>query len=142
VTLSRVWLAEKAGSVERHLDRVSRRLPDDASERFEPGTDASDAVVLHLWQATQLVLDVALSAAIDVGGSAPRSYGEAFRVLERHDVLAPDLAERLVAAAGFRNVIVHAYEELDMQRVLAAARRGPADLRAFLAAVRDYLPPA
>jgi uncharacterized protein YutE (UPF0331/DUF86 family) len=37
--------------------------------------------------------------------------------------------------AGFRNVVAHAYERLDMARVYRAAREGPADLRAFLAAL-------
>ena len=43
-------------------------------------------------------------------------------------------AGRLTRAAGFRNVVAHAYEELDMRRVHTAAQEGPRDLRAFLAA--------
>jgi len=50
------------------------------------------------------------------------------------------LAERLVRAAGFRNVVTHAYDTLGMTRVHAAARDGPADLRAFLAVVRNLVP--
>lgn len=52
--------------------------------------------------------------------------------------MTPDravLAERLVRAAGFRNVIAHAYHSLDMQRVFTAAMNGPTDLRAFLAQI-------
>jgi uncharacterized protein YutE (UPF0331/DUF86 family) len=37
------------------------------------------------------------------------------------------MAERLVRAAGFRNVIAHAYERLDMARVERVAREGPAE---------------
>ncbi len=44
-----------------------------------------------------------------------------------------------MAAIGFRNIVAHAYETLDMMRVFRAAREGPQDLRAFLAAVRDAL---
>jgi uncharacterized protein YutE (UPF0331/DUF86 family) len=44
-----------------------------------------------------------------------------------------------VRAAGFRNLVAHAYERLDMRRVHEAARTGPPDLRALLAAVRDRL---
>jgi predicted nucleotidyltransferase len=45
------------------------------------------------------------------------------------------LADRLVRAAGFRNVVAHAYEQLDMTRVYRAAINGPADLRAFFAVI-------
>jgi uncharacterized protein YutE (UPF0331/DUF86 family) len=49
------------------------------------------------------------------------------------------LAARLARAAGFRNVIAHAYDQLDMARVFRAAQEGPGDLEAFLAALRDHL---
>jgi len=53
------------------------------------------------------------------------------------------LADRLVRAAGFRNVVAHAYDRLDMARVFQAASAGPADLRAFFAAIaRRAAPPA
>jgi hypothetical protein len=60
--------------------------------------------------------------------------------------VSPQSAERLTRAAGFRNVVAHAYETLDMDRVFAAAVQGPADLRAFLGALariveNDCLPP-
>ena len=62
---------------------------------------------------------------------------DAFRALARDGVLDAALAERLAKAAGFRNVVVHAYAALDLHRIHAAATEGPADLRAFLAALRD-----
>jgi uncharacterized protein YutE (UPF0331/DUF86 family) len=53
-------------------------------------------------------------------------------------VIPRELAERLARAAGFRNLVVHAYGPLDLQRVHAVAAAGPTDLRAFLAALRDH----
>ncbi len=138
MTLDELRLAEKAAAVERHLARVAERLPS-PEEPLSPATDASDAVILHLWQATQLVIDVALALALRATGSAPATYADAFRVLGAEGLLEDDLAARLVRAAGFRNVLVHAYEDLDMSRVRAAATHGPADLRAFLRAARDAL---
>ena len=43
------------------------------------------------------------------------------------------VADRLERAAGFRNVVAHADERLDMARIHRTARQGPDDLRAFLA---------
>ena len=48
-------LAERAAAVERHLARVAARLPAQPAELL-PASDASDAVILHLWQATQIVI--------------------------------------------------------------------------------------
>lgn len=129
-------LAEKAAAIERHLARVEARLPD-APAVLAPGTDASDAVVLHLWQAVQIAIDLAVSTAVRLGEPAPATYAEAFRALGRRGILPEDLVANLARAAGFRNRLVHAYEGLDLTRVTAAARTGPADLRAFLACLRD-----
>lgn len=129
-------LAERSAAVERHLRRVAARLPRDAAA-LRPETDVSDAVVLHLWQAVQVVIDLAVAACVRGGLGSPPTYADAFRLLESAGVIAADLAERLARAAGFRNLLVHAYGRLDLQRVHEIARLGPADLRAFLAALRD-----
>ncbi len=131
-------LAERTASVQRHLRRVAERLPSDAAA-LRPATDATDAVILHRWQAVQVVIDVAVSSCVALGLGSPATYGDGFRLLAAHDVIEPALAERLVRAAGFRNVLVHAYADLDLARVHAAAVEGPDDLLAFLAAIRDRL---
>jgi uncharacterized protein YutE (UPF0331/DUF86 family) len=129
-------LAERSMAVERHLRRVADRLPS-SSEELQPATDASDAVVLHLWQATQIVIDLAMAACLSLKLGTPASYADAFRLLEKSGVIDSGLADRLVRAAGFRNIVAHAYENLDMRRVHQAAVHGPADLRVFLARLAD-----
>lgn len=132
--LDRAILAERSAAVHRHLDRVAARLPV-LPEDLLPATDASDAVVLHLWQATQIVIDLAVSACVRFDLGSPQTYADAFRLLTTKGVIETPLADRLVRAAGFRNVVAHAYDTLDMTRVHNAATHGPADLKAFLAAI-------
>jgi uncharacterized protein YutE (UPF0331/DUF86 family) len=136
--LDRELLAEKAAVLERHLARVAERLPADPEE-LRLMTDASDTVILHLWQAVQLVLDLAASACVHFRLGAPQNYGEAFHRLAEAGLLEPELAMRLTRAAGFRNVVAHTYGEIEMDRVYRAASEGPADLRAFLAALQEHL---
>ena len=132
--LDRNLLGEKTEVVDRHLGRVAAKLPP-AGSAFEPMTDASDAVMFHLWLATQVVLDLAVSASVACGLGAPKSYAEAFRKLAAAGKLESTLAERLVQAAGFRNIISHAYDTVDLAQIRKAATDGPADLRAFLGAL-------
>ncbi len=132
--LDRRTLAEKGAAIERHLARVKACLPGSPGE-FEPASDASDAVILHLWQATQIAIDLALKACLRLGLGTPTGYADAFRRLAEEGRLEPDLARRLALAVGFRNVVAHTYERLDMERVWRAAREGPADLRAFVSAL-------
>ncbi len=134
--LDRAVLAERTMAVERHLRRVAERLPASAAD-LQPATDRSDAVILHLWQATQIVIDLAMAACLSLKLGTPASYADAFRRLQQAAVVEQALADRLVRAAGFRNIVAHAYDTLDMRRVHEAARNGPADLLAFLVLLRD-----
>jgi uncharacterized protein YutE (UPF0331/DUF86 family) len=127
-------LAERLASVRRHLDRVADQLPADPAA-LRPETAASDAVVLHLWQAVQVTIDLAVSWCVRAGLGSPPTYGDAFRTLARHGLLDPAVAERLTRAVGLRNLIVHAYADLDLRRVHEAATTGPRDLLAFAEAL-------
>ncbi|WP_219413253.1 type VII toxin-antitoxin system HepT family RNase toxin [Pseudonocardia nigra] len=135
-SIDRELLAERAAAVERHLRRVAEHLPPDPAG-LEPLSSATDTVVLHLWQAVQVVIDLAVSSCVRLGLGSPPTYGDAFRRLADGGVIPGSLAERLARAAGFRNLIVHAYARLDLRRLHAIASSGPADLRAFLVALRD-----
>jgi uncharacterized protein YutE (UPF0331/DUF86 family) len=127
-------LAERGAAMRRHLARVADKLPA-TPQQLAVSPDASDAVILHLWQATQIAIDLATSAAVALGAGTPATYADAFRRLQHAGVIGEDLAGRLVRAAGFRNVVAHAYESLDLARVHRAATSGPADLLAFIAAL-------
>lgn len=127
-------LAERLAALERHLRRVADQLPPDPTG-LRPETAASDAVLLHLWQAVQITVDLALSWCVRAGLGSPATYGDAFRRLGEAGLLDEPLTQRLVRAVGFRNLLVHAYADLDLQRVHSAAVSGPADLRAFAAAL-------
>ncbi|MGH3718516.1 MAG: type VII toxin-antitoxin system HepT family RNase toxin [Pseudonocardiaceae bacterium] len=137
VAIDRELLAERAAAVDRHLRRVAEHLPRHA-EDMQPLSTRTDAVVLRLWQAVQVVIDLAVSSCVRLGLGSPPTYTDAFRMLTGARVIPGELAQRLGHAAGFRNLIVHAYAELDLRRVHTAATSGPADLRAFLAALRDH----
>ena len=112
-TVDRELLAERAAAVSRHLDRVARHLPEDPAE-LRPDTAATDTVILHLWQAVQVVIDLAVSTCVRLGVGSPPTYADAFRRLADAQVLPRDLADRLAPVAGFRNLVVHAYGRLDL----------------------------
>ena len=129
-------IASKFRAIDRHLERVEEMVPEDRAA-FAPMSAASDAVVLRLWQAIQLAIDAALHECARRRLETPPTYGAAFRALGAAGVIDGDLAERLVRAVGFRNVIAHAYEGLDLDTVWRAGREGPADLRAFMRALTE-----
>ena len=62
-----------------------------------------------------------------------------FRLLARAASFPPDLAARLERMAGFRNVVVHMYQDVDLGIVRDVVLNHLGDLLEFAAAVRRRL---
>jgi uncharacterized protein YutE (UPF0331/DUF86 family) len=128
-------LAKKLARIETHvaelrsLARPEEIRRDVREERFIERT---------LQLAIQNALDAASHIVSDERLGEPRTNRELFEILERHGWLPPDLAERLRDMAGFRNVLVHGYEAVDLGIVEDVVRHHLDDLVAFVQAVRSH----
>lgn len=91
----------------------------------------------YLLLAIETVLDLGSHVISSEGYDPPANYADIFRVLRDEGVLDPPLAERLMAMARFRNVLVHLYAEVDEVRVLRILRESVGDLDAFVAVLRE-----
>jgi uncharacterized protein YutE (UPF0331/DUF86 family) len=92
-------------------------------------------------------LQLAIQAALDVAShivseerlGEPRTNRELFDLLGRRGLLPLDLAQVLNEAAGFRNVLVHGYSDVDLRIVRDAVEHRLDDLLAFVRAVRAWM---
>lgn len=64
--------------------------------------------------------DIALQFLKARGETLPASYREVFAALQRAGALPSAMAADLIAACGMRNVLTHLYDDIDMDRVIAA----------------------
>ena len=87
--------------------------------------------------AIQATLDVASHIVSDDRLGEPETNRELFDLLVGAGRLAPPLAATLRDMAGFRNVIVHGYQDVDLGVVEDVLRNHLGDLLTFVAAVRE-----
>lgn len=92
----------------KHQDRPVDELRSDREERW--------VVERGLQVCTQNVLDVATHLAASAGRDVP-DYATAIDQLAELGVLPGEFAARLRPVAGFRNVIVHGYLDVDLEIV-------------------------
>jgi uncharacterized protein YutE (UPF0331/DUF86 family) len=64
--------------------------------------------------AIQASLDVASHVVSDERLGEPRTNRQLFELLQANDWIEPTLSSRLQAMAGFRNVLVHGYDTVDL----------------------------
>ncbi|MDD5295799.1 MAG: DUF86 domain-containing protein [Rhodocyclaceae bacterium] len=69
----------------------------------------------------------------------PETHRAVFAAAAKHLSMPLPLAEELGLACGMRNVIVHMYDELDMDKIMAAVDLAPGLYKRFGAWVLDQL---
>jgi uncharacterized protein YutE (UPF0331/DUF86 family) len=98
------------------------------SKSFESRLAAQHAIQL----AIQICVDIGAHLIAELGMRMPDDYRGIFDALRESADLDAELAARLSNAAGMRNVLVHAYLEVDDDRVWDALEHLD-DLREFAA---------
>ena len=128
--IDHIVLARQVAAVHDAADRIRDVLPAQP-EALAADRTTREVVVLNLFVALQECLSLATHWLADEGGKVPATYAEVFRVLAERDVLDRELAARMAAAAGLRNLIAHRYGELDWVRIHDISSNHIADLLRF-----------
>lgn len=132
------YLVERLADLRRHLDHLRSLRPrvTDA-QALQQDLSLHNDVLFSLLTVCQLVIDIAgdLSAR---RGDRFADYTEAVRNLGRDGRFPADLVRELERLPGFRNVLVHEYVALDMNRVVEALDRLE-PIERFLEIVRDQI---
>jgi uncharacterized protein YutE (UPF0331/DUF86 family) len=115
------------------LDAISAAGHNAYMERWRTRLAAEHALQL----AIQTCIDVSAHVVSELGLKAPADYRGVFESLQPAGLDAK-LAERLAAAAGMRNILVHGYLDVDDEVVWNALARLD-DLRELAAAVQRMI---
>ena len=134
--IDRTILARRVAAVHDAAERIREVLPAQR-EAFAADRAAREIVTLNLFVAIQECLSLATHWLADAGWEVPATYANVFRALAEHDVLEHDLAVRMAAAAGLRNLIAHRYGALDWALVHDVASNHVEDLLRFCDALAD-----
>ncbi len=118
------------------LQRIESKRPLSLSQ-FLADADAQDVVLRNLQVAIQACLDCASHLISEQGWELPGSSVGTFGVLARHGVLEPELAQRLSQALRLRNMLVHAYDSLSLERIYETYQQDLGDLEDFCRAVES-----
>ncbi len=127
-------LIEKAEALERCVAQARKYYFGHEAE-FETDFMRQDAIVMNLERACQQAIDMANRMARLRRLPIPKQTADVFRMLGEHGLIAADLVEKLAAMVGFRNIAVHEYRKLDLDKVREVIEHRLDDLLAFSAAM-------
>jgi len=131
-------VAEKLESLGRCLERLRSKKPA-SLEALETDLDLQDIVAINIERAVQLCVDIASVILADKDTPPPQTMSDGFRLLADQGVISQEVARQLVKAVGFRNLAVHAYDQIDWAIVYSLLEEDLKDLRAFGQAIAALL---
>jgi len=100
--------------------------------------DALDLVSFRVYLGLQEAIDLASHVIADEGWGPAPSLRDHFTILGSHKVLEPELAMALAGGVKVRNLIGHAYADVDPAKLHEAATELVDVLDAFCAGVLRY----
>jgi uncharacterized protein YutE (UPF0331/DUF86 family) len=124
----------KIAAIEHHLARI------DEVRKGRPGLlplEIEEMVHLNLFAAVQACLELASHVVSSESYGVPGTLGESFTLLEKQGVIDANLAEPLRRMAGFRNIFVHRYTEIDRTVIDRIVRNNLGDVRRFGARIAE-----
>lgn len=108
--------------LEQYL-RLLRELSKVSLDEYMKDQILQDSAERNLQLAAQVCIDIGNHVIADRGYRAPYGYGDIFSVLMEEGLLPMELAGTMRQIAGFRNILVHDYLEIDSKIVYESLRK-------------------
>ena len=124
-------LLAKQQSIERCLARVRHAWAQRSTLPFEEDYDKQDIIVLNLQRACEQAIDMANHVVNVKKLGWPRTSAESFDLLARAGIIPASMTANMKAMVGLRNVVVHQYQDLDLDIITAVIRGHLDDLADF-----------
>ena len=128
----------KVGSIRKHLRRMSEKRRVDL-ETFLSDIDRQEVISFNLHLAIENCTDLAAHIISEEGFGVPGSASEMFYLLEDNGYLSLQLTEKMIKAVGLRNLIVHEYAKIDLERLFDIVGKDIRDLNDFIVSIFNKL---
>ena len=124
----------KISAAKKHINRI-QNLPVNSMQCFLEDINIQDIALFNMQLAVQNCIDIAAHIISSQGFAVPSSTNEMFYCLEENGYINSRLTEKMVKAVGLRNLIVHEYGKLDLEKIYQVLQNDIKNLDEFIRAV-------
>ena len=132
--MDRDIIMRKLDSLARCVKRIEEKRPATLDE-LVADIDTQDILSINLERAVQVSVDIGAHLLADLFVPPPKTMGDVFAILVSEKLISPETGLALRRAVGFRNLSIHAYDQVDWERVFDIVHKRLDDFRKFADAV-------
>ena len=98
------------------IERCKKRILDVYDQKPENLKDYTkqDSIILNIQRACEACIDLAMHIVAQERLGLPQTSRDAFDMLESSSIIDEEIAKRLKAMVGFRNIAVHDYQTINL----------------------------
>lgn len=120
-----------------YIDRIEEM--DFPQSELKKNKLLQDALARRLQLALEICIDISMHLISGLNLPIKDTAVDAVKLLGQEKILDKSLAEKMVDAAKFRNLLVHGYAKIDYDHVAKNYKTDLNDIRAFAQAVVNFL---
>lgn len=125
----------KIESIERCVKRINEIYNKETFEDYL----YQDALVLNIQRACQQSIDLAMYLVSKLGLGIPKKSSEAFVKLAEGKVISKDICSIMEKMVGFRNVVIHEYQSVNVNIIEYIATVGKNDFLKFTKEILKFM---
>jgi len=136
--VDKILILRKLAELDEYLVQIKEYITITVDE-YSKDWKAQRVVERTLQMMIETCADIAGHIISDKGYRVPATYADTFRVLYENGLLNKELFETLEKMAKFRNLIVHHYDKVDPDIVIAILKKDLKDFSAYKDAITKIL---
>lgn len=134
-----VSLSQKISQLEEICRSIQKLQREITRKKFLTDDIIQKAIERYLQIALEAVIDISDHVINDVGLRKPVDYKDAILILGEGEILSKTFAQKFSHAAGFRNILVHDYVDIDPKKVFDHFKNDSKDIKVFIRSVVRYI---
>ena len=128
---------EKLQKIKEYLKRIE--VMNFNEDQFLENIDYQDLLIFRLQQAVEISIEIATHIISSLELEKPETARSSFEVLSKHKIISGELANKMMLAVSFRNIVVHKYEDFDFSQFFRDYKEDIECLNNFIGEIIKYL---
>lgn len=128
-------ILNKVQTIERCLNRIIDVYENNPANLKD--FTKQDSIILNVQRACEASIDLAMHTVAKKKLGVPQTSREAFDLLQKADIIDEQMARKMKAMVGFRNIAIHDYQAVNISIVQQIIEKHLDDFRVFTKVMLD-----
>ena len=131
-------VTKKLRELEGYIQQL-RRFQSYSYSEIEGDLERIWAIERGLQISIQIIIEVGNHILASIGRNQIESYTDVLSKLGECEILPAEFVEKIKGMAGFRNILVHRYVEVDLRRVYDILQNNLDDFAEYIGYIQSYV---